>query len=374
MLFKNAYVFDKSFKKRPYDLRVKDGKIADLATWGALEAEDGEEVLDLSGKTITPGLIDQHTHGALGRDTMDANPESLEIISRHLASNGVTAFCPTTMTMGVNHLTDVFTHVPKSTSGATILGFHMEGPYINVAKKGAQNADYVRKADPEEIRKYQKLTNVLLISMAPEVNDNLEFIKEMHDEIVIQVGHCLSSYEDTIAAMKAGARGLCHGFNAMPPLKHREPGPVIASLVSGNYTEIIADGLHIHPSVVKATYKMFGPERVSLVSDAIKTTGQEDGEYMFGGQPIVLTNGVARVKASNALAGGSSNIWQEVKNCYSWGIDLGDALRMGSLTPAEYLGLDKHKGSIEEGKDADLVITNDDLDILDVYVEGEKFQ
>ena len=374
MLLINAKIYDEDFILRPYDVRVKDGKFSEIAIRGTLTTEPDETVLDLTGKILAPGLIDQHTHGALSRDTMDADAESIEIISRHLAAHGITSFLPTTMTMGNEHINAVFDNQPETTSGAEVLGYHMEGPFINVEKKGAQNPEYVRGGTMEEMNEFLSKANVLLIDIAPEVNNNQDFIKELSDKVICQVGHCLATYEDTLEAMKNGARGLCHGFNAMPGIHHRNPGPLMASLELGNYTEIIADGLHINPAVVYAAYKMFGPERMILISDALKTTGNPDGEYMFGGQPIVVTDGVARVKATGDIAGGSSNVWQEVRNCVSWGIPQADALRMGSLTPATYLGVADRKGSISVGKDADFVITNSELEIHDVYLKGRIFE
>ena len=374
MLFINAKIYDNDFILQTYDMRVENGKITELADRGTITALPGEEVLDLTDNIIVAGMIDQHTHGALGADTMDGSEETINLISKHLARNGVTSFLPTTMTMGPEHLHQVFDNQPETTPGANVLGFHMEGPYINVEKKGAQNPEYVREASVEEISEYQKKVSIKIIDMAPEFATNLNFIREKSSEINLQIGHCMASYEDSKAALELGATGLCHGFNAMPGIHHRNPGPIIAALEAGKYTEIIADGLHIHPSVVVAAYKMFGTKRMILVSDALRTTGLDDGEYMFGGQPILLTDGVARVKATGALAGGSSNIWQEVKNCIEWGIPTSDALRMGSLTPAEYLNIADSKGSIAIGKDADFVISNEDFDVLSVYISGKKYE
>ena len=373
MLLINAQVYDKNFELQDWDLRILDGKISEIAERGQLDADVDEDIVNLAGKRLAPGMIDIHTHGALGRDTMDGDAESIEIISRHLASNGVTSFLPTTMTMGEEHITKTFTNVPETTSGANILGFHMEGPFINVEKKGAQNAEYIRFATVEEVEKYQDLVDVKIIDIAPEFSENLEFIKAKSSEINIQVGHCMATYEDTVNAMDAGATGLCHGFNAMPSVHHRKPGPIIGSLIKGQYTEIIADGLHLHPAIVVAAYNMFGPERMIIISDAIKTTGLEDGEYIFGGQAVVMKEGVTRMKDSGAIAGGTSNVWEEVKNCITWGIPEADAFRMGSLTAAEYINVADSKGSIEIGKDADLVVSNSDYDVLDVYIAGVKF-
>lgn len=371
MLLKNAKVYDKDFILRPYDMRVLDGKIAALGPRGSVEAEGDEEVLDLSGKILAPGMIDNHIHGAMGKDTMDASVESLEAISRFLASNGVTSFLPTTMTMGYEHIAPVFKLHPKL-SGANMLGFHMEGPFINVTRKGAQNEKYVRPATLEEMEKYGDEANVRIITLAPETEGAIPFIRAMRDKCVISLGHSDANYEEARAGIEAGATSVTHCYNAMPPMLHRSPGIVGAAVQAGIFGELICDGLHIHPATVFANYKMFGPERMILISDALRAAGLGDGTYEFGGQTIHVVNNVARVE-DGAIAGGVSNVWNNMRNCVHWGIPVGHALRMGSLTPATLIGADDTKGSLKVGKDADFVITNEALDVLSVYIGGKKF-
>lgn len=371
MLIKNAKIYDNDFVLRPYDMQVKDGKITGLGPRGTLHPEKDEEVLDLSGKILAPGMLDNHIHGAMGKDTMDADVESLEAISRFLASKGVTSFLPTTMTMGFEHISAVFALKPQL-SGANMLGYHMEGPFINVSRKGAQNEIYVRPATVEEMDRYGD-ANVKIITLAPETEGAVEFIREMSKRgVVCSLGHSDANYEEAKAAIEAGAKSCTHCYNAMPPMLHRSPGIIGAAVQAGIYGELIADGLHIHPATVYANYKMFGPERMILISDALRAAGLGDGDYEFGGQPMHVRDNVARVD-SGAIAGGMSNVWNNMRNCVDWGIPRRDALRMGSLTPATLIGVDDRKGSLAVGKDADFVVTNEELDVLDVYIGGKKF-
>lgn len=372
MLFVNGKLYDDNFVLRNYDMRVTEGKITNLGPRGSIAAESEEEVIDIQGKTLVPGMFDTHIHGALGKDVMDADPESLEVISRYLASKGTTSFLPTTMTMGVEHLKPVF-ELQGKLSGAHMLGYHMEGPFIAMDKKGAQNGDYVRQATVEEMEIYGDNANIRIITMAPEIENALDFIRKMKDKVVISMGHSSAKYEEAKAAIEAGALSVTHCFNAMNQMQHRSPGIIGAAVQAGIYGELIADGLHIHPAVVYCNYKMFGPERMILVSDSLRATGLGDGTYEFGGQPMYVKDNIARV-GDGAIAGGMSNTWQNVKNCYEWGIPLADAIRMGSLTPASLIGEDKNKGSLAVGKDADFLLINDQLDLLEVYLNGEKFE
>ena len=240
MLFKNAQVYDAEFKLRDWDLRVEDGKITALDTWGQIRPHEGEEVLDLKGKILTPGAIDNHIHGAMGVDTMDANEEALQTISRYLAERGVTSFLPTTMTMAVEHLEPVFKLFPDL-AGAEMLGFHMEGPFINASKKGAQNEKYIRQATVEEMRRYDAQDRIKVITLAPEEPGTMDFIRELGDQYILSIGHTTADYDTSVQAIRAGVRTITHCFNAMPPLHHRNPGVIGAAVKEGIYGEMITD-------------------------------------------------------------------------------------------------------------------------------------
>lgn len=372
MLFINAQVINSQFKREELDLRVENGKITAMDKWGRIPANPGEEVLDLKGKVLAPGAIDNHIHGAMGVDTMDASEEALQTISRFLASKGVTSFLPTTMTMAVEHLEPVFKLYPDL-DGAEMLGFHMEGPFINAEKKGAQNEAYVRRATIEEMRAYDAQDRIKIITMAPEEPGALDFIRELSEQYVLSIGHTTADYDTSVAAIRAGAKTVTHCFNAMPPLHHRNPGVMGAAVKEGIYGEMISDGMHIHPAVVYANYKMLGADRMIIVSDSLRAAGLEDGEYDLGGQLMDVKDGVARTKEGN-LAGGTSNVWQNMRNCIEFGIPEPDAIRMASLTPASLIGIQDRKGSLAIGKDADIVVASQDLSVESVYLKGKRFE
>lgn len=371
MLFINANVINEEFKREELDLRVEDGKIAAMDKWGRIPAYPNEEVIDLKGRILAPGAIDNHIHGAMGVDTMDANEDALQTISRFLAGKGVTSFLPTTMTMAVEHLQPVFKLFPDL-EGAEMLGFHMEGPFINVEKKGAQNEAYIRRATVEEMRRYDAADRIKVITLAPEEPGTMEFIRELSDQYVLSIGHSTADYDTSVEAIRAGVKTITHCFNAMPPLHHRNPGVIGAAVKEGIFGEMITDGQHIHPAVVYANYKMFGADRMLIVSDALRAAGLADGEYDLGGQLMDVVEGVARTKEGN-LAGGTSNVWQNMRNCIAFGIPESDALRMATLTPASLIGVQDRKGSLAIGKDADIVVAAPDLAVDRVYLKGKLF-
>jgi N-acetylglucosamine-6-phosphate deacetylase len=252
--------------------------------------------------------------------------------------------------------------------GAQILGFHMEGPYINVKYKGAQNEKFIKAPDFEE---FKKLPNVKMVTIAPEVEGSMEFIKQAKDLCVVSLGHTDTTYDIAMEAIKNGANCLTHSFNAMPPLHHRNPGLLGAGMETGIYAQIICDGLHIHKAVILAMYKIFGTDRLVLISDSMRATGMSDGEYEFGGQPIEVKNGVARTM-EGAIAGSTTNLWACVNKAVEFGIPFEDAVKMATETPATMIGV--NKGQLKEGFDADFVVLNDDRTINGTYIAGNLYQ
>lgn len=337
MIYKNAKVNGKLT-----DIRIENGKFAEI---GKIN-EDG---IDLKGQTVIPGLIDIHTHGAVGIDTMDG--ENIENISEYLLKNGITSWLPTTMTVDMEDIKRVTDTIPE-TKGAKILGYHLEGPYISKNRKGAQNEKYIKNPD---ITEFESLKNIKMVTIAPELPGSMEFIQNC--KAVVSIGHTDSDYETTINAIKNGAKCLTHTFNAMPPLNHRNPGPIGAAIDENIYVQVICDGLHIHKSVIKMLYRTFGADRMILISDSMRATGLSDGEYEFGGQMIDVKNGIARTK-DGALAGSTSNLRTCVKKAIEFGIPKDDAIKMASETPAKLLGI--KKGKIAVGYDADFVVVDDE--------------
>ncbi|MBO4897122.1 MAG: N-acetylglucosamine-6-phosphate deacetylase [Clostridia bacterium] len=332
-LYKNARV-----NGEIVDIKTENGKITEI---GKISGE-GE---DLKGMQLVAGLIDIHTHGAVGVDTMDG--ENIEKISEYLGQNGVTSWLPTTMTVSMEDIKKVTDTIPE-TAGAKILGYHLEGPYISKARKGAQNEKYIK--DPD-IREFKTLKNIKMVTIAPELAGSMEFIKNC--SAAVSIGHTDCDYDTAIKAIDAGAICLTHTFNTMPALNHREPGPIGAAIEKNIYVQVISDGLHLHKSIIKMLYKTFGADRMVIISDSMRATGLADGEYEFGGQPIDVVGGVARTK-SGALAGSTTNLLGCVKKAIEFGIPEEDAFKMASETPAKLLGL--KKGKIAVGYDAELAL------------------
>lgn len=334
------------------DIVCRDGVIAKI---GKTE----QSGIDFGGKKVYPGLIDIHTHGIGGIDTMDAQPEKFTML---YAQNGTTSILPTTMTCTHEAIKAVL-ECPVPKNGANILGYHLEGPYINEKHIGAQNSECVRKPDINEFKCYD---NIKMVTLAPEVDGAEEYIKQ--SKSVISIGHTDADYDETVKAAHAGARCLTHTFNAMPPLHHRNPGVVGAGFDENMYAQVICDGKHIHGSVIRILYKLFGAERMILISDSIRATGLPDGEYELGGQMMIVKNGTART-SGGALAGSTSTLLECVKKAIEFGIPEKDAFRMASQTPAELIGV--KKGIIKEGYDCDLIIVDENNELCDVIIGGK---
>ena len=339
-------------------VKLDGGKIV------SVEPDTGRGDIDAGGNLLLPGLIDVHTHGCIGMDTMDAD---FEPMCRFYAEHGTTSFLPTTMTMGYDALERV-TKAKTDFPGAEILGFHFEGPYISEKHKGAQNPAYIKKPSAEEFSHFK---NVKMVTIAPESEGSAEFIRAVTPECIVSIGHTDCTYETALEAIENGASCLTHTYNAMPPFHHRNPGPIGAAFEKHIYAQIICDGFHISKPVVLATYKMFGADRMVLISDSIRSAGLPDGEYESGGLKVFLKNGAARL-ADGTIAGSSATLLDCVKKAVEFGIPLDDAVRMASRTPAELLGV--KKGRIEPGYDADLLITDRELNIKTVITAGKVFK
>lgn len=334
------------------DIVSEDGIITRVGTVD----EDG---FDFHEMKAFAGLIDIHTHGIGGMDTMDAD---YELMAELQAKNGTTTFYPTTMTAPHDRIVNVLT-APLPAGGARIEGFHLEGPYINESFKGAQNGKYVRKPDPDEFRGFE---NVKLVTVAPETEGAIDYIR--NSDAVICLGHSGAKYDKAVEAAKAGAKCLTHTFNAMLPLHHRSPAMLGAAFDENMYVQVICDGKHIHPSVIRILYKLFGAERMVLISDSMRATRVPDGEYEFGGLMITVKDKTARTE-DGALAGSTSTLLDCVKCAVSFGIPESDAFKMASETPARLMGL--NRGVIEAGKDCDIIIFDESGALNTVIIDGK---
>lgn len=319
--------------------------------------------IDFHGLKVYPGLIDIHTHGANGTDTMDCDLKALSVFQ---AKHGITAFYPTTMTVSTEALNKVLTASTDNMPGAQIPGFHLEGPYINEKYMGAQNSKYIRNPDLAEFAGYD---NVKMITLAPELEGSEEYIK--NSKAIVSVGHTDADYDTVVNAAKAGAKCVTHICNAMPSLHHRNPSVIGAAFDKGLYAQVICDGIHIHPSMIRVLYKLFSADKMILISDSMRATGLPDGDYDLGGLNITVKDKIARTQ-SGALAGSTSTLFDCVLCAIKFGISEEDAFKMASETPAKLMGL--NKGKIQIGYDCDLLILNEHNEIDTVIINGSIFK
>jgi N-acetylglucosamine-6-phosphate deacetylase len=359
MKITGALVFGEDRKFHEKDLYVKDELITDSAT-------DGEEVIDASGCVAIPGLIDIHFHGAMGEDVCDGNAEAFEKIAAYEVSRGVTAMCPATLTLPVDDLKHVLSlgaeFAAKGNSKLSdLVGFNMEGPFISPVKKGAQNAEFIRKCDAKIVDEFYESSKGLLkiIGLAPEENPDFEkYIEAVSDKVVVSLAHTNSDYDTAMKAFKAGACHAVHLYNAMTGMSHREPGVVGAVFDSKHVTaELICDGIHIHPAAVRATFEMMGPERMILISDSMRSTGMPDGEYDLGGLAAIKKGREVRLKDGGAIAGSGTDLMDCLRTVVlDMGLPLEIAVAAATINPARRIGISDKYGSLEPGRLADIVL------------------
>ena len=332
---------------------------------------------DASGCYVIPGLTDLHFHGCMGKDFSDADPEGLEIMAKYELSQGVTQICPAGMTLLEEQLTKVCqvaaAHRDANKPGAELCGINLEGPFLSTAKKGAQKADWIHAPDVDMFRRLMAASKglVKLVSIAPEEPGAMEFIEAVEGEVTVSIAHTTADYDTAMEAFRLGARQVTHLFNAMPPFSHRAPGVVGAALDTPICNvELICDGVHIHPSVVRATFKMFGPKRVILVSDTMRAAGMPDGDYTLGGQPVKVKGKYATL-ADGTLAGSVTDLMNCMRTAVSFGIPLEDAVWAAAVNPARSIGIFSRMGSLEPGKRANVVVLDQNLELKDVFFRGE---
>ena len=373
MIIKDADVFtqDNCFVRT--DIVVKDGKFAAISDM----TEGAGEVIKADGLYMIPGLVDIHFHGCKGADMCDGTREALDVIAAYEASVGVTSICPATMTIPKDELVKVMKNAGEYSynGGAHIVGINMEGPFISPSKKGAQAADNIMHCDYEYFCKLQEAANGLikLVDIAPEEPGAMEFIDKVKDNVVVSLAHTASDYDTAKEAIERGASHATHLYNAMPPLNHRNPGVIGAVRDSGKcHAELICDGVHIHPSVIRATFAMFGAERMILISDSMRATGLDDGEYTLGGQPVSVKGNLATLH-DGTIAGSATNLMDCMRYVVKEaGLSLETAVMCAASNPAKEIGIFDEAGSIAVGKRADFVLLDKELNIVGVYIDGKE--
>lgn len=362
MLIQNAKVLTDKFIFENVDVRFGETIFA----IGKLYPTSNETVMNASGKMLIPGLIDIHTHGALG---FEANGEDcdFEKWKAYLLERGITTFFPTTITATPDEILSAVERLKDAD------GINVEGPFISAAKKGAHDENKIIEVDLYLLDKIKD--KVKFTTVAPEVGSNLFKIKAITEMgIRVSIGHTAADYQICKEAFEQGATHVTHTFNAMNPLHHREPALIGAAVENDNvFCEVISDGFHLHPSVVRLLYRALGADRMVLISDAISALGVPDGEYISGGLQIFVRDGEARLE-DGTIAGSTTHLFKGVQNAISFDIPIEDAVKMATLTPARAAGIEADRGSITVGKRADLILLNDDFSIDTVFYKGQKAQ
>lgn len=355
----------------------------DVYTDGILIAPSSgdSQTLDAAGCYVIPGLVDVHFHGCVGEDFSDATPGGLQKIADFELSQGVTYICPAGMTLPEEQLTAICSntaaHRKHNSGGAEVVGAHLEGPFLCEAKKGAQNGAYLHDPDISMLRRLQEAAEgaVRLVTIAPEQPGSIEFIRAAAElGIHVSVGHTVAGYETAKAAFQAGAGHATHLFNAMPPLAHRDPGVIGAAWeVPSVMPELICDGIHIHPAVVRLTFGLFGRERMIIISDSLRATGMPDGEYPFGGQMIEVHGNRATILGHpETLAGSVTSLMGCLRQAVSFGIPMADAVRACTYNPAKSIGIEDRAGTLDAGKEASIVLLDEkDLSIRAIIFKGQ---
>ena len=377
MRYENARVFGPDFRFHQGGFAVENGRFSCV-----LEAGNGAGE-DLGGAYVIPGLIDIHNHGNSGHDFSDGDAEGLKILARYLAKNGITSFAPASMTLPEEQLRAAYVtaaaFAKQQPEGAAVLrGIHMEGPFFSEKKKGAQNGAYLVPPDYEMFLRLNEAAQGLIkiTDVAPELPGAIDYIARTSKICTVSIAHTDANYEQAKAAIAAGARHITHLFNAMPQLLHRAPGVIGAAAESPDVmAELICDGMHVHESVVRAAFALFGAERLCLISDSLACCGMPRGEYMLGGQKIMVDGTVARlVNAPETLAGSANNLFGIFTIALSFGIPVEAAVRMASYNPARVLGAEDEVGSIGNGKRADFLVLNGDFSLKSVFLAGRELE
>lgn len=371
MIIRNALVYgpDQKFHEHE-DVVIRNGVFADSAEGASRET--GEEIVDGSGCYAIPGLLDIHFHGAMDADVCDAVPEAFETVAEYEAGEGITAICPATLTLPVEHLNKVLSlgadFAEKPHGGSDLIGFNMEGPFISHVKKGAQNADYILPCSAETVNQFLEASRGLLkiIGLAPEENPGFEdYIRDVKDEVIVSLAHTNADYDTACRAFAAGASHAVHLYNAMTGLNHREPGVIGAVSDSPHVNaEIICDGIHVHPAAVRAAFRMNGADRMVLISDSLRCTGMPDGEYDLGGQTVVKNGRFCRLKEGGNLAGSVTNLADCMRNVVkTMDIPLETAIACATINPARAIHEESRYGSIRPGRKGHVVLLRQDEDL-----------
>lgn len=370
MVIRGAKVFEADGEFHEKLLFIKDGKIANRDS-GA----DGEEI-DAFGLYAVPGLVDIHFHGCMGEDFSKGTQETIRKIAEHELFWGITSICPATMTLPAEQIAKICETAGnyRGKGGAALRGINLEGPFISPAKKGAQNEAWILLPDAALLREWMRLSKGLcrLIDIAPEMEGAMDFIRQVSGEIHVSLAHTAADYYTAKEAFDLGADHITHLYNAMFGFVHRAPGVIGAGAEQEKvYAELICDGVHVHPSVIRATLKMYGSNRVVFISDSMEAAGLGDGEYMLGNQPVSVRGREARL-ADGTIAGSVTNLMDCVRYAVRHaGIPLETAIKCAAVNPAKSIGIYDAVGSLETGKAADILLLDEEMKIVRTIYGGK---
>ena len=383
MIIRNVKVYTESKTFEDGAIMIRNGVFDQVLTGPDSAGADDSEILDGEGCYAIPGLIDLHFHGCMGDDFCDGSKEAIARIAKYEASIGVTAIAPATMTLPADELEEILKvaaeYKKEASEGADLIGINMEGPFISPAKKGAQDERNIVPCDTDMCHRFLDASEGLVkfVGIAPEQSEkSLDFIQQMKGRVNISLAHTNADYDTAKAAFDAGANHAVHLYNAMPAFTHRAPGVVGAVSDSEHVmAEIICDGVHIHPSVVRATFKMMGADRMILISDSMRATGMPDGRYTLGGLDVDVVGNCATLVSDGALAGSATNLMDCMRTAVKkMGIPLETAVACATMNPAKSLGVYDQYGSIKAGKKADVVLLDKELNLKMVIKDGKKIR
>lgn len=373
LLIKNAHIIEDGTRKK-VTIGIENQHIKQIST-GNIECLEDTVVLDGKNQLLIPGMVDVHIHGANNFDMMDGTTESIQAVSKKCAETGCTSFLVTSVSSSLESLLKMIRstkEVIRKEEGAKIAGIHLEGPYLNVLKKGMQNEKYLRHPNFEEMDLIFKEAGDLIkmVTIAPELPGGIDLIHYLTKRnVVVAIAHSNATYEEATQAFEEGASHITHCFNAMPAIHHRAPGLVAAALENDDVSlQAIVDGVHLHPGIIRLMHKIKGPNKLVLTTDALQAMGVGDGDYVFGGHQVSVKEGIARLQ-DGTLASSTITMNRSLKLSVDFGIPLSDGIKMASTTPANILGLNRI-GEIKEGYIADLVLLDDAYDVSQTIING----
>ncbi len=387
----HGYVYTEDAGFVQEDIQIQGNSIVSCGCMQEIAGK--EEVFDAKDCYVLPGLTDIHFHGCMGYDFCDGNLEAMKAIADYQASVGVTTIIPATMTLPEEELLKVcmaasdFVDLQKKSENeevaeaafltgreAILCGINMEGPFVSKQKLGAQNPNYLQNPDQKLFDRLQKECGDLIkmVDLAPELPGAMEFIRKNAEGVILSLAHTAADYDTAKEAFDAGACHVTHLFNAMTPFGHRQPGVIGAAIDEGAYGELICDGVHVHPSMVRNALKLFGEDKIIFISDSMMATGLSDGDYSLGKQPVKVKDGVAYLQ-DGTIAGSVSNLTECMRRAVlEMNIPLETAIKCAAVNPAKHMGLYDKYGSIEPGKIANLVLLDkDSLEVKQVILNGK---